>query len=175
MIHQYSTFIDKTVEEKKSMFSFYSSDATPLEEFLNMYMGSNPEYHLLWTFFKKVLILSHGQASVERGFSLNKNSLRDNISEEDVISRRLVLDKIRTVGGVLNVNISKEMKMAVRGARTIWEEKMKDESRKKDSEENRKRKLDDERRAVMAKAMKLEKEKEALEEKLKAIGRDLSS
>ena len=36
--------------------------------------------------------LSHGQADVERGFSLNSGSLKDNIKDESVVSKRIVKD-----------------------------------------------------------------------------------
>ena len=38
---------------------------------------------------KLFLTLSHGQASVERGFSNNKSILKTNMSAETVISKRL--------------------------------------------------------------------------------------
>ena len=41
---------------------------------------------------KFVLILSLGQSSVERGFSINKNLLVENLQESSLIAQRLVLD-----------------------------------------------------------------------------------
>ena len=42
-----------------------------------------------------IFVLSHGQASVERGFSLNKGVLNDNMTELSIISRRVVKDHLR--------------------------------------------------------------------------------
>ena len=39
-----------------------------------------------------IFVLSHGQASVERGFSLNKGVLNDNMTELFIISRQVVKD-----------------------------------------------------------------------------------
>ena len=39
-----------------------------------------------------MLVLNHGQASVERGFSLRNVTLKDNISELSLDSKRLIID-----------------------------------------------------------------------------------
>ena len=39
-----------------------------------------------------IFVLSHGQASVERGFSLNKGVLNDNMTELSIIPRQVVKD-----------------------------------------------------------------------------------
>ncbi|GBO13838.1 hypothetical protein AVEN_181902-1 [Araneus ventricosus] len=46
-----------------------------------------------------VLILSHGQASVERGFSVNRAIEVENLKDESYISQRLVYDYIKFCGG----------------------------------------------------------------------------
>ena len=48
---QYDNFLDNKVASERSTFK---------------------EYKDLWSVVKMVLLLSHGQASVERGFSVNK-------------------------------------------------------------------------------------------------------
>ena len=42
-----------------------------------------------------IFVLSLGQASLERGFSLNKGVLNDNMTELSIISRRVVKDHLR--------------------------------------------------------------------------------
>ena len=51
-------------------------------------------YPGLASVLKIILTLSHGQADVERGFSLNKSSLQTNINENSVVGKRLVKDHI---------------------------------------------------------------------------------
>lgn len=41
---------------------------------------------------KCLLILSHGQAAVERGYSVNKDMLVENLKERSLIALRLVQD-----------------------------------------------------------------------------------
>ena len=53
------------------------------------------EYTTLWDMTSELLLLSHGQASVERGISVNKQMERTNMCHETFISERLVNDRIR--------------------------------------------------------------------------------
>ena len=55
--------------------------------------------------------LSHGQADVELGFSLNSGSLKDNIKDESVVSKRIVKDHMLSHGlQPYTINITKEMR-----------------------------------------------------------------
>lgn len=65
-------------------------------------------YPELWGFCKKLLILSHGQATVERGFSINKEVEADNLQEDTIVTRRLVCDFISQHGGVTQVRMTPE-------------------------------------------------------------------
>lgn len=58
---------------------------------------------------KRLLLLSHDQASVERGFSIYKMISTVNLIPENLTSRRILKDHISSVGGVRNVNIFKKM------------------------------------------------------------------
>ncbi len=48
-------------------------------------LGHREEYAALWEIFKKILIMSHGNAAVESGFSVNKDILVENL--QDIIYR----------------------------------------------------------------------------------------
>ena len=52
----------------------------------------------LWTVVKLVLVLSHGNASVEGGFSVNKELLIENMHEETAVAQRVVYDAILIAG-----------------------------------------------------------------------------
>ena len=41
---------------------------------------------------KMILCINHGQADMERGFSGNKNRLKDNMKEASVISKHFIYD-----------------------------------------------------------------------------------
>ena len=42
----------------------------------------------------KLLLLSHGQATVERGFSVNKEMIVENQQEQSLVARRVIKDHI---------------------------------------------------------------------------------
>ena len=63
----------------------------------------------LWYVVQRLLLLSHGQASVERSFSINKMMLTVNLLLENLTSRRIIKDHISFVEGVRKVNISEQM------------------------------------------------------------------
>ena len=64
-----------------------------------------------------VLCLSHGQAQVEGGFSINKDLAGLNFSEDSIVSRRVVEDHLRSVGGLENVVIDGKLLVAAGSAR----------------------------------------------------------
>ncbi|KAL6491508.1 hypothetical protein MHYP_G00018590 [Metynnis hypsauchen] len=49
-------------------------------------------YPASWDFCQKLLLLSHGQASVERGFSVNKEVEAENMQEDTIVTHRLICD-----------------------------------------------------------------------------------
>ena len=57
-----------------------------------------------------VLILSHGNAAVESGFSVNKELLVENMEEDTIVAQRIVFDAIRVSGMyVTKIDISNKM------------------------------------------------------------------
>ena len=62
-----------------------------LDTFLSVFLSS-PSYSHLFMVVKMLLILSHGQAQVERGFSVNSQLLVDNLHDESLIAQRIVSD-----------------------------------------------------------------------------------
>ena len=64
---------------------------------------------------QSILILSHGNAEVESGFSVNKNILQPNLAEKSLVAKkRLIHQAICQSKGSINIIINKEMKLAVR-------------------------------------------------------------
>ncbi|GBO07376.1 hypothetical protein AVEN_70624-1 [Araneus ventricosus] len=56
------------------------------------------------------------QASVERGFSINKNLLVENLGKETIVDKRIIDDSLRFVGGLEKLIISKELIISAAGA-----------------------------------------------------------
>ena len=83
-----------------------------------------------------LLILSHGNAQVQSGFSVNGDILSENLQEESVVAQRQVYDGIHNQGGVLNIDTTKEMTHSVRVSHSRYTEALK-EKRLKYSEEEK--------------------------------------
>lgn len=68
-----------------------------------------------------LLVLSHGQASVERGISINKEIIVENQKEHSLIAQRLIVGHVRSVGDVTKVSLTKELLMSVSSARQRYQ------------------------------------------------------
>lgn len=79
---------------------------------------------------KLVMILSHGNANLERGFSVNLESLQPNMKEESLVARRCVYDSIVQSGGIEKFVVTKKLIHSVRNAYSRFKEAV--ELRKKD-------------------------------------------
>lgn len=56
-------------------------------------------YQELFQVAQLLLVLSHGQALVERGFSVNKELEIENLANQSLVVQRLVCDYLNAVGG----------------------------------------------------------------------------
>ena len=84
-------------------------------------------------------MLSHGQASVERGFSVNKEIEVENLYEHYVVSHRIICDQLRAVGGVLNVPVTKKRLAAAASSRQKYEKYLQKKGTKRRQVKNRER------------------------------------
>ena len=93
------------------------------------------KYPDLAAIFKLLFTLSHGQASVERGFSINKTVLEDNISTNAIVGRRYVKDHLLSNNlKPHTVNITSEMKVAFKFSSQRYQMKLEEERNKKEKQ-----------------------------------------
>ena len=83
-------------------------------------------YPKLWMAVRMALLLSHGQATIERGFSVNKEVVIENQQTKSLIARHLIKDHIIQAGGILQVSITKQMMISVRSARSRYSQYLAD-------------------------------------------------
>ena len=60
--------------------------------------------------------MSHGQSTVNRGFSVNKEVAVENFSDSLFIAQRIIHGHIESVGGLVNWHIWKQLLMSSVGA-----------------------------------------------------------
>ena len=143
-----------SVEAKSEKFLSFRPIETRLDVFLHGFL-SQP-YPELWGFCQKILLLSHGQATVERGFSINKEVETVNLKEDTVIAQRLVCDFVAVCGGVANVPLTKELLTSVGSARSKYREHLDLEKRKSQgAAQGQKRKAAEEHIAELKKKNKI--------------------
>ena len=71
-------------------FSSFKITTDRLDSFLFEVLQNQTESQQLWITMQLILTLSHGQATVERGFSVNKEVLAPNLQETSLVAMRLV-------------------------------------------------------------------------------------
>lgn len=160
---EYNTFLIEVVAGEKSKFKEFSISKDCLDTFMYGYLNSKEKFSKLWALVKMMLLLSHGQASVERGFSVNRQIEVENLSEYSYVSQRTVCDHIRSVGGVKNVVVDKALLQSAAKARLRYEKHLKEQKKEKSLQvASQKRKL-------------IEEELDSLKSKKKRFSADQAS
>ncbi|GBM60279.1 hypothetical protein AVEN_248549-1 [Araneus ventricosus] len=134
---QFKEFLDKVVKCSFSDFKTLDHKEQRLDTFLCQYFSVDKEkYRKLWDIIKMVLILSHGQATVEREFSLNKALEVENLKENSYIAQRMIIEAIKEAWDVLDVSIIKEMRISVQCARQQYLDYLECQKREKMEEQS---------------------------------------
>ena len=90
MLAQYRKFVFDAKKYHTAKFSSFKSGEDILDSFLSEILQMQVEYQDLWLTMQLLLTLSHGQATAERGFSVNKEVLAPNLQEVSLKAIRLV-------------------------------------------------------------------------------------
>ena len=120
--------------------------------------------------------MSHGNAALERGFSVNGEMLVENLREETLVARRIVHDSVTKAGGLSSLTITKQLLLSMKNVHGRWKNNM-DERKKKQIEEEKtkseKRKVEREEKELKSKMARLQlesiKEIEIIDEQLKSV------
>ena len=140
IIQEYTSFLDNIPAFGSEKFSNFNFSTDRLDELFTTYMNTDP-YQKLFKVVQLLLVLSHGQASVERGFSVNKELEVENLANQSLVAQRLVCDHINAVGGILNVSITQPLLTSCSAVRKRYERYLEEQRQNKKSEEgSRKRK-----------------------------------
>jgi len=108
-LQQYKNLLLEVRKELQEVFSVYCPSDEGLDEFFLKHIGERSNFAELWSVVKVILILSHGQSSVERGFSENKDILSVNMKQETLIAYRRAYNGIKNQGCAPEESISKEL------------------------------------------------------------------
>lgn len=149
---------------KIDMMSYCKKD-TRLDNFW-MTLLNNHESKSLQIVIRLLLPLSHGNAYLERGFSVNGEIVIENLKEDSIVAQRIVFDGIAEAGGIYNCQINKDMLLSMRNANNYWKQALDNQRSRQSAEENRK--ANKRKAALMAKELE-EKKKRLILESQKAV------
>ena len=90
ILHQYRNYLDEIQTADISVFSNFKPSESRIDTLLYQTMGNNGDYVKLWNVVYKLLLFSHGQSTVERGFSINRQIEVENRKEHSYVAQRTV-------------------------------------------------------------------------------------
>lgn len=127
--------MDSEVKDMKRECVEFSQEKGRLDDFYFKVAGIS-KYKDLSFVLKLILTLSHGQASVERGFSLNNNAIKTNMSPESLVAKRIIKDHM--IANNLKphtIEITKQIIRAFKSGRQKYSLHLEEEKKKKEKSE----------------------------------------
>ena len=139
---EYQAFLTSVAVTDQGKFLSYDMDKNRLNSFLSDYMEGVDKFANLWKVCKIIFTLSHGQADIERGFSVNEELLIENMKQKSLVSQRLVCDQLSDYTNQLHeYKIEKKLFLSCKSVRMRYENHLREESDKKEeSQKSKKRK-----------------------------------
>ena len=97
VLRQYQDFVGtpSTLE----VLSEFDPSSSRLDVLFHDQLSSQRSLSTLWAVIQKLMLLSHGQASIERGFSVNREVVTENLSGQTLIALRSISDHVLSTGG----------------------------------------------------------------------------
>ena len=138
---QYQSFIKHVVTAEFEKFESFDKFQQRVDEFLGTFLLQKT-YCNVYDILKLVCTLSHGQYCIERGFSINKEHLIENLQEESLMALRTVNDHMLSNNLTpVDIQITKGMMDNVKSSRNLYMAALEDRKKAKlDDAKSRKRK-----------------------------------
>lgn len=133
---QFKSLIEK--EGFNKLLKEYKRENQRIDHFWRDVLIDNSASNELQIFMKKILILSHGNAFVERGFSINKEIEIENQINRSIVAQRRVYNAVQAAGGLDRVEINKKMIIMTRNSYQEYSKALKEQKRLNRDKENEK-------------------------------------
>ena len=101
LLSLYKKFLEVVVPQNKSKFL---DSGHMLDQLYHRLLAGSDDYGQLWSVIKMVSLLSHGQATVERGFLVNRQVNDDDLHAGTFCCRRLICDTVAYYGGIYAID-----------------------------------------------------------------------
>ena len=82
----------KMIREEEEKLKGFDPQTDRKDLFYHSLLSGHDEYKYLWGLIQVILIMSHGQAQVKRGFSVNEDFLTPQLKKETLVGLRTVCD-----------------------------------------------------------------------------------
>ena len=130
ILRQFSDVLTNVDLLNKDQFSSFDpfDDGQRVDVFLESHINCNDSLDL-WNTVKQLLLLSHGQASIERGFSVDKQVEGDSLCEDTFVAHQIVHDHIMSVGGIMGVDMSKALMTSCQASEARYQAYLDDKKR----------------------------------------------
>ena len=131
IVSEFHKFFESELKDLKRNTIKYSNKNDRLDDFY-FKTAKISKYENLSFLVKLILTLSHGQASIERGFSLNESICKKNMSSESLIAKRVVKDHMLAFDlKPHTIEITSSIVKAFKSGRKKYHEYLEEEKRKK--------------------------------------------
>jgi len=118
ILRQHSNYAASMIDKERNHFVNFDAVKSRVDILMHETMAGKEMYSKLWNVVRMLLVLSHGQAAVERGFSINKQAEEVHLQAETLVAKKITCDHVRYVGGIDQVDVAcRELLLAASSAR----------------------------------------------------------
>ena len=156
---QLEMFISDMVTIHQEEFLNFNYAENRLDHFYGKYLKGCKKYQDLWKVMIMVFCISHGQSQIERGFSINKEVMVENLQNKSLCAQRLVCDVLNSSKkDIHEIEITNKMVTSCKSARSRYVTALEEakESQKRDANNNKRKLITDEIENVKRKRMEVE-------------------
>ena len=93
---QFEEFVTNYVLQHSDKFNSFNVSMQCLDKFYGEFLCKNQQYKSMWKVFIFIFTLSHGQSQFERGFSINKEIVIENLHSSSFSAQCIVYDYLKT-------------------------------------------------------------------------------
>ena len=141
---QFEEFIDNVVKCNSDKFFSFNICSSSLDAFYRQWLHRNSKFSSLWKVMICICTFSHGQSQIERGFSINKSPLIENMHEKSICAQRRVLDFVKSSNeeGFHEIEIEHELILSCKASHSKYNVDLEDAvSSSTNDEKSRKREM----------------------------------
>jgi len=165
ILRQYSDYATAMLDKERDRFVNFDPITSRVDSLMHETLAGKDMYRKLWNMIRLLLVLSHGQASVKRGFSINKQTEEVNLQAETFVAKRIICDHVRYLDGIDHVDVTcKELLLAATGATQKYNLHLEEVKKKAEAEQS-----DKKRKAVSDQIEELRKKKARLQQDISSL------